>query len=463
MVNPAPVMMTAASLPPRLASIVRIDRWQGGGNMKASIKWAARVAAWGLGATAVLAQAAPVSVARPFFNLEFRGVNSLGWTPGEFVRFGANGVSPLLTNSFPADYSLGTVGWVTKDGIDSNTWARRIWADPLPINPNFASRYFADDPFFRGNFTLHFRNTVISENQVDIPVRLDPNATHAPKIENLTLSGTGDKPTFTWSPSSGAAVNGYRVNIFDRALALQGLGSNVASTNLPPNVNTYTVLPQHFTNPNFAFQFDKQYVIEISIIQTKDGQSNNLQNDNVQAIARSYADFTRVQDGGPVVNLPVIQPDGSYLFNMTVEPGQTYFIDPEVAIGYDYAIGAGNPNFASVDLPDNIGDGIYDIFGFDAAGNLVLLADDWDGRDVFAFGAGGVDRFRVLGIETNAGLDPLNATAFITGLTFTGAGQFTGTQTPITVTINDVPAPPTLALLVAALGAAGWQRRRRQG
>ncbi len=431
--------------------------------MKRSIAWAVGAAVWSLGTAFMAAQAAPVAVSRPFFNLEYRGINSLGWAPGEYVRFGANNVSPLLTNSVPADYSLGTVGWVTKDGVDSAAWSRRIWPDPLPINPNFSSRYFVDDPFFRGDFTLHFRNTIGTTNQVDIGVRLDPNATHAPKIENLTLSGTGDKPRFTWSPPAGAAVNGYRVNIFDRALALQGVGSNVASTNLPPNVNTYEVLPQHFTNPNFAFEFGKQYVIEISIIQTKDGQSNNLQNDNVQAIARSYADFTRVADGSPVVNLPVIQPDGSYLFNMTVLPGQTYYIDPEVAIGYDYAIGSGNPNFASVDLPDNIGDGIYDIFGFDTAGGLVQLADDWDGRKVFAFDAGGVDRFRVLGIETGVGLDPLNATAFITGLTFTGRGQFTGTQTPITVTINDVPAPPTLALLAAALAAAGWLRRRRPG
>lgn len=423
--------------------------------------WAWPLVAGILGMAVTAAQAAPVSVSRPFFNLEYRGINSLGYTSGTLVRFGANGVSPLLTNSVPPDYALGTVGWVTKDGVDASTWSRRIWPDPLPINASFASRYFQDDPFFRGDFTLHFRNTIGSTDQVDIPVRLDPNAQHAPKIENLTLSGSGAQPTFSWSAPSNATVNGYRVNIFDRQLALQGQGANVASINLQPNVNTFTVLPQHFVNPNFAFEFGRQYVIEISIIQTKDGLSNNLQNDNVQAIARSYADFTRVQDGSPVVNLPVLQPDGSYLFNMTVQPGETYFIDPEVAIGYDYAIGAGNPNFASVLLPVGIGDGLYDLWGFDDADQLVLLADDLAGGQVFDFGAGGVSRFRVLGIETSAGLDPLNTTAFITGLTFTGAGQFTGTQTPITVDVP-VPEPSTLALLMAALGASAWRRRARR-
>lgn len=44
---------------------------------------------------------------------------------------------------------------------------------------------------------------------------------------------------------------------------------------------------------------------------------------------------------------------------------------------------------------------------------------------------GGVDRFRVLGIESSAGLDPNNVTAFVTGLAFVTDGQFTGTMTPI--------------------------------
>ena len=35
------------------------------------------------------------------------------------------------------------------------------------------------------------------------------------------------------------------------------------------------------------------------------------------------------------------------------------------------------------------------------------------------------------GIETSAGLNPQDATAFITGLTFVSEGSFTGTMTPI--------------------------------
>ena len=63
-----------------------------------------------------------------------------------------------------------------------------------------------------------------------------------------------------------------------------------------------------------------------------------------------------------------------------------------------------------------------------------------------------------MGIETAAGINPGNTTAFITGLTFTANGMFTGTQTPITVTI-DVPEPSTLALVGIAMLGLAWRRR----
>lgn len=399
--------------------------------------------------------AAPVSVSVPFFNLEYRGANSMGWATGAQVRFGANSVTPLATNSNPIDWDAGTVAWARRDGPGITSCSSpgadcvRLLSDPGPLIPNFVDRYLADSPAYRGAWTLFFQN---GSDVATRSVYLDPAAQQAPKVANITLSGSSETPTFTWAPPAGATVNGYRVNIFDKSLISATNNGQVVSQNLQPDQTSFIVDPSKFTLPGYAFDPNGRYVIEISLIQTKDGTSGNLGNANLQAIARMYADFTPTA-GGHVINLPVVLDDGSFQFDMTVVPGVTYYIDPAVAIGYDYAIGAGDPNFLSVDLPDDIGNGLYDIWGWDAADMLVLLAQDWSGRDVYHFGAGGVGRFRVTGIEIGAGLDPANTTAFVTGLTFAGAGSFTGTQTPITVNVNDVPEPGTLALLF--MGAMG--------
>lgn len=80
---------------------------------------------------------------------------------------------------------------------------------------------------------------------------------------------------------------------------------------------------------------------------------------------------------------------------MAVLAGQTYYIDPVVAVGYDYAIGLGDPNFQSALLPVGIGDGLNHIFGHDSLNEMVLLVHDLVGGSVFDFGIGGVDWFRV--------------------------------------------------------------------
>jgi PEP-CTERM motif len=399
--------------------------------------------------TALLAAfAAPagavVVITTPYMNLENRNINSLGFASGQFLRFGTNSVVP--------NGGAGTTGAAIKD---SNGTTFTINFAPGPAIPNFFQRLVTDSPNLRGDWTLRFTN---GADVATAAVSLAATAQQAPFVNSITLSGSSAAPTFTWTPPPAATVNGYRINIYDKSLISPTNNGQVTSRNILPDQTSYTVTPADFTVPGYAFTLGKNYSIEISLIQTKDGSSNNLANDNLKAIARSYADFTPNASGGPVLNLPVVLPNGAYQYNMTVLPGQIYYIDPDVAVGYDYITGAGNPNFGSLDLPETIGDGLFDIYSFDAAGQPVLLAKDWNGANVFSFAAGGVNHFRVLGIEIGANVNPSSTTAFVTGVSFLGSGQFTGLQTPITVS---VPEPGALILMTAGLIGLGWRQRVR--
>lgn len=162
----------------------------------------------------------------------------------------------------------------------------------------------------------------------------------------------------------------------------------------------------------------------------------------------------------PAVFLPSVDPEGVFHFDIGVQVGQQVLIDPAVAIGYDYQIGVGDPLFKSVTLPA-IGDGLFDLYlfnGTDYSFAAVLTAGE-----EYLFGGLGVDRFRVLGIETSAALDPTDPTAFVTALTFAGNGRFTGTQTPLTFdsVAVPVPEPETYALMLAGLGVVGAVVRKR--
>lgn len=397
-------------------------------------------------------RADPVTIGTPFMNLENRAINSLGFTPGTFLRVGANSVVP--------NGLAGTTGVGTTTNLLTGASVRvAIPFDPGPAIPNFYARYLADNTSLYGPWSLAFTN---GANTTTTVVSLPVGQTQAPFVNSITLSGTGLNPTFSWTPPAGAVVNGYRLNIFDKSLISPTNNGQVASTNVGPGVTSFTVTAANFTTPGYAFQTDHNYSIEIGLIQTKDGGSTNLGNTNLAAISRVYADFRTSATAGPAVNLPVTLEGGAYKFDITVEAGKTYYIDPLVAIGYDYRIGSGDPSFKSVVLPAGIGDGLYDIFGLAADGATTLLAHDWLAGATFDFGATGIGGFRVTGIETSAGIDPADTTGFVTGLAFVAGGQFTGTQTPITLEVAAaVPEPHTYALLTLGLLGIGWRSRTR--
>lgn len=116
-------------------------------------------------------------------------------------------------------------------------------------------------------------------------------------------------------------------------------------------------------------------------------------------------------------------------------------MDPEVAIGYDFEVQSG-PNFETVVLPAGIGDDEYEIWTIQS-GELALLEDSLDAGVIYTFAGPGVDFFRVLGIETDAALDPADFEAFVTGLTFVEGGQVSMSQTPLTTNTDPSVSVPT--------------------
>ncbi len=157
---------------------------------------------------------------------------------------------------------------------------------------------------------------------------------------------------------------------------------------------------------------------------------------NAGQISGVWSDAASVSHG--FIGTPAAMPTGTtsggaYIFGVDVVPDVPIFIDPPVAVGYDYAIGKGDPRVAKVQFPIGVGDSLY-VLKVDGR-KFVVAGGEWFDFRSHGF-ARGVTDFRVGCIEVSAGLDPANAQAFPTGLTFVAAGRFTGTQKPRTKSSN---------------------------
>jgi hypothetical protein len=146
----------------------------------------------------------------------------------------------------------------------------------------------------------------------------------------------------------------------------------------------------------------------------------------------------------------MIDSSGVFHFNIGVTAGTTTYIDPAIATGYIYQIGAEGPDFASVTLPilpDQTNP--YEIEWDNGLHKASLL-----GGKTFDFTGAGVAEFDVTGIDAANGLNPNDPTAFVTALTFEATGNFTGTMTAI------IPEPSTWTMMLvgfAGLGYAGYR------
>lgn len=387
------------------------------------------------------AHATPVTISDTFHFLDNRSANSVGIFAGVRQQFGAISATP----------TAGTTG-----SASQNNLTVPLLFQPFTVSPNFYSTSIPAAPQFAGQWQLSFTNGP------DVANALTPSVTGAaimPHPTSTAISGSGSNSSFSWTNPTGTNIDSVRLQIWDRQVTVGNtvISDIIYSNSFAPSLNSFAL-----SSSGLSLLTGHKYSFEISLLDLRNPNGSGG-NPNILSRSRSFFDFQLLGAGAPTqVFLPTVSLNGSqptFSFSTNVVGGQQIFIDPDLAVGYDYQIGAGDPLMRSVLLPANIGDGLYDIYLWDGSGWVLFSANVQGGTD-FDFGPNGVDQFRVLGIETSAGLDPTDPTAFITGLTFVGSGQFTGTMTPIIVS---VPEPGTLLLVGIAFATVFLSRRGRFG
>lgn len=405
--------------------------------------------------------AVPITLVPNTLNMfrDTRGINDLGIGQGDLFQFGASIQGGSLGSTLRAVYPPS--GFTTPQAVCA----------PLTVNPNFCANVTA----FNGGriaspWTFQFRNGADALDVSGPALTTNSNAilnpVPFPVSVTITQGATAATPTISWEIPNSFTPDGFRVQIFDRSAPTLPNGTKdiIHSVAVDPTATSYTIPAT--LSAGGSLVANNNYSINFQVIETRNNVSF-ASNNNALILRRSNSFFAFTPNnasGPPNVNLPQVAPDTNpndnlgpvYIFSIvSVGPNSVTFIDPFVAIGYDYAIGQGDPNFASVLLPE-VGDDVYDVI-FGNTLNTVLAGQQ------FFFPQGGVSAFSVRGIEVSAALDPDNVLAFITGLTFVSEGSFTGTMTPIVQFVPEatVPAPATILLLGAGFAAIAFRYRRR--
>ncbi len=406
------------------------------------------------------AAAAPIKVEQTYQFLDNVSPNVVGISAGTRQQFGSTCVV-LIGNPCGPQNAVNAAGTAIS-ALQGNVSVSLSYVASA-LNSNHWAYTGAPDVLPDGNWTLTATN---GPNQAVAQTPALVNAVVLGFAQAGAIQQSGLSPTFSWAlpAAGGASVNATTAVIRDVTDVRNGISSIIYRSNLPAGATAFTVLPGSagFV-PGFSLSLGRQYALEIQLQDTRDNTPNGAFS-NVLSQSRTYLGFSLSANANPAPQyLPIIDiSGGSPVYNfqgVPVQAGQTVLIDPEVAIGFDYQVAAGDPLFRSVTLPTGVGDGQFGLWLWNGSA-WVDTGSQLQGGAEFLLPATGVDRFRITGIEPEAGPDPLTG-GFTTGVSFLTSGSFNGTMTPLITTV--VPEPATYALWALGLVALWGFGRRRAG
>jgi hypothetical protein len=298
-----------------------------------------------------------------------------------------------------------------------------------------------------------------------------------PFVPSMTVSGAGLTPSLTWTlPSAGALqaagvqIDGMGIFVVDNtpgALVTSTSRSPIFSDSFQQGdlIGRFQTAGASFQVPAGLLQYGHQYSIGVVLADSRgDGttQSRSVSYFDFTPLSLSVANNVYLPTTVPVPTTSGLTAGAPYSFSqLPASPNSVTFIDPVVATGFEYNTASGDPNFKTVQIVTNVGDGNYEVWVWDG-GTWVLFDATLAVNEVFdltAFDTSGANRFQIRGIETSAGVSPFDITAFVTGLTFMREGTFNGTMQALVAEVSAIPEPPILGLLLAALLAFTWRRR----